>query len=98
MKIVISSGHGKYIRGASGYLDEVDEARKVVNRVAELWRTMNTGVETFHDDTSRDQSTNLRTIVNYHNSKSRDLDVSVHFNAYQTNSKPMGTEVLYVTQ
>jgi hypothetical protein len=29
-KICISSGHGKYIRGASGYLDEVDEARRVV--------------------------------------------------------------------
>ena len=25
-------------------------------------------------------------------------DVSVHFNAYQTTSKPMGTECLYVTQ
>ena len=29
--IIISSGHGKYIRGASGYLDEVDEARRVVD-------------------------------------------------------------------
>jgi hypothetical protein len=30
--IVISSGHGKYVRGASGLLDEVDEARRVVER------------------------------------------------------------------
>ena len=35
MKIVISSGHGKYVRGASGYLDEVDEARRVVEKVAD---------------------------------------------------------------
>jgi N-acetylmuramoyl-L-alanine amidase len=98
MRVVISSGHGKYIRGASGYLDEVDEARRVVDKVAQLMVNAGHTVKTFHDDTSHDQSTNLSTIVNYHNSQSRDLDVSVHFNAYQTTSKPMGTEVLYVTQ
>jgi len=98
MKIVISSGHGKYIRGASGYLDEVDEARKVVERVAEYLREAGVGVQTFHDDTSTSQNENLNTIVNYHNSQTRDLDVSVHFNAYQTTSKPMGTECLYLTQ
>lgn len=98
MKIVCSSGHGKYIRGASGYLDEVDEARRVVEQVAAVLNAANIGVVTFHDDTSHDQSTNLHTIVNFHNSQTRDLDVSVHFNAYQTTSKPMGTECLYVTQ
>lgn len=98
MKIVISSGHGKYVRGASGYIDEVDQARLVVDRVAELWRENDVGVDTFHDNTSTSQNQNLSTIVNYHNSRSRDLDVSVHFNAYQTTSKPMGVEVLYVTQ
>jgi N-acetylmuramoyl-L-alanine amidase len=98
MKIVISSGHGKYVRGASGYLDEVDEARKVVDRVAELWRSANVDVEVFHDNTSTSQDQNLKTIVNYHNSQTRDLDVSVHFNAYETTDEPMGTEVLYVTQ
>jgi N-acetylmuramoyl-L-alanine amidase len=98
MNIVISSGHGKYIRGASGYLDEVDEARRVVDRVAELWRTADIGVKVFHDNTSTSQNQNLNTIVNYHNAQTRDLDVSVHFNAYQTTSKPMGVEVLYTTQ
>ena len=98
MNIVISSGHGKYVRGASGYLDEVDEARKVVEQVAQLLRSAGVGVKTFHDDTSDDQSENLSTIVNYHNKQSRELDVSVHFNAYQTTSKPMGCECLYVTQ
>ena len=96
--IVISSGHGKYVRGASGYLDEVDEARKVVEQVAQDLRSAGVTVKTFHDDTSDDQSENLSTIVNYHNKQSRDLDVSVHFNAYQTTSKPMGCECLYVTQ
>jgi hypothetical protein len=98
MKVVISSGHGKYIRGASGYIDEVDEARKVVEQTATVLRDSLVGVDVFHDNTSHDQSTNLHTIVNYHNSRTRDLDVSIHFNAYQTTSKPMGTECLYVTQ
>ena len=98
MQIVISSGHGLHIRGASGYIDEVDEARKVVEMLAADLRAMNIDVITFHDDTSTSQNQNLETIVNFHNLQERDLDVSVHFNAYQTTSKPMGTEVLYLTQ
>jgi N-acetylmuramoyl-L-alanine amidase len=101
MKIVISSGHGKYIRGAScppPGLDEVDEARKVVDKVAELWRDNGVDVDVFHDNTSTSQNQNLNAIVNYHNSKSRDYDVSVHFNAYNKTNNPMGVEVLYVTQ
>lgn len=96
--IVISSGHGKYVRGASGILDEVDEARKVVDRVAEELRKRHVEVKTFHDDTSHEQSENLNRIVDFHNSHTRELDVSVHFNAYEQVEKPMGVEVLYVTQ
>jgi N-acetylmuramoyl-L-alanine amidase len=98
MKIIISSGHGKYIRGASGYLDEVDEARKVVEEVAKNLRQLGVEVDTFHDDESETQDDNLEAIVDYHNAQTRDIDVSVHFNAYETTSKPMGTEVLYTTQ
>jgi peptidoglycan hydrolase-like protein with peptidoglycan-binding domain len=97
-KVVISSGHGKYIRGASGYIDEVDEARLVVERVANALRSIGVDVTTYHDNTSTSQSENLNRIVNFHNSKTRDLDISCHFNAYQTTSKGMGSEVLYVTQ
>lgn len=98
MRVVISSGHGKYIRGASGYLDEVDEARRVVENVATVLRGAGVEVDTFHDDTSTDQSTNLSTIVAHHNAQTRDLDVSVHFNAYTATDEPMGCEVLFVTQ
>jgi N-acetylmuramoyl-L-alanine amidase len=101
MKIAISSGHGKYIRGASGspvppQLDEVNEARKVVDRVVELMGKAGVGVVKFHDDTSHSQNENLNTIVAWHNKQSRDYDVSVHFNAY--NHTAHGTEVLYVSQ
>jgi N-acetylmuramoyl-L-alanine amidase len=92
--IVISSGHAKFVRGASGYLDEVDEARKVVDKVAEYARQIGAKVNTFHDDTSRTQSQNIGTIVRFHDSKKRDLDVSVHFNA--GTKEVGGTEVLYV--
>lgn len=103
MRIVMSSGHGKYIRGAAGspippYLDEVDEARKVVEKTASEMRKLGVEVVTFHDDKSTSQSENLDRIVDFHNSQGpHDLDVSVHFNAYQTTSKPMGCEVLYVS-
>jgi len=102
MRIVISSGHGKYIRGASGnpvppQLDEVDEARAVVNKVAELLHNGGVDVVVFHDNVSTTQSENLNRIVEFHNAQgSHDLDVSVHFNAYDGNAH--GTECLYVTQ
>jgi hypothetical protein len=98
MKIVISSGHGLYIRGASDILDEVDEARRVVPNVADLLRASGHQVVTFNDNVSTTQDENLHRIVDFHNSQTRDLDVSVHFNAYEHNSKPMGAEVCYVTQ
>jgi N-acetylmuramoyl-L-alanine amidase len=98
MNVIISSGHGKYIRGASGYLDEVDEARRVVEAVAEYLRAAGIGCLTFNDDVSTTQSDNLDRIVAFHNSHQRDLDVSVHFNAYNTTDEPMGCECLYLTQ
>src|SRR3974377_1627366 len=98
MKFVISSGHGKYVRGASGFIDEVDEARRVVPELNH-WLPLN-GHEVieFHDDTSTTQDQNLKAITNFHNSRIRDFDVSVHFNAYTNTQSPMGTECLYVTQ
>jgi N-acetylmuramoyl-L-alanine amidase len=97
-RIMISSGHGLKVRGAHGILDEVDEARRVVEHLADELRERGVHVEIFHDDVSTTQSQNLDRIVSTHNSKDRDLDISVHFNAYEQVSKPMGTEVLYITQ
>ena len=96
--VVISSGHGLKVRGASGILDEVDEARRVVDSVAEMLEGRGVDVVVYHDDVSTSQNENLNRIVDFHNSKDRDLDISVHFNAYVETSKPMGTEVLYTTQ
>jgi hypothetical protein len=97
----MSSGHGLYIRGARGnpvppQLDEVDEARRVVDRTAQMLNAAGVPTVTFHDNTSHDQNTNLHTITNWHNKQTRDYDVSVHFNAYDHSAH--GCEVLYVTQ
>ncbi len=96
-KVVISSGHAKYVAGAGSYIDEVTEARKVVKRVAEYMEQLGATVHEFHDNTSKDKNTNLRTIVKYHDSKERQLDVSIHFNALKKTPSAMGTEVLYLS-
>jgi N-acetylmuramoyl-L-alanine amidase len=96
--VVISSGHSKYVRGASGVLDEVNEARRVVEHIADELIDLGVEVITFHDDISQTQSENLETITSFHNAQTRDLDVSIHFNAYVETMKPMGTECLYVSQ
>jgi N-acetylmuramoyl-L-alanine amidase len=100
--ICISSGHGKKIRGASGspippMVDEVDEARKIVNKLAEELINRGVDVRVFHDDVSTTQSENLDRIVDWHNAqKPHDLDVSIHLNAFDGSAH--GTECLYVSQ
>jgi hypothetical protein len=98
MKLAISSGHGKYVRGASGVLDEVDEARRVVSALCNRLFKLGHEVTEIHDDTSTSQDENLDWLVDQHNQADRSLDISVHFNAYEQTSKPMGVEVLYVSQ
>lgn len=97
MRIVISAGHGKFVRGASGIIDEVDEARKVTTGVTGALSLLGVGVVLYWDDISRSQSENLKRIVDFHNSQTRDVDVSIHFNSAGATSKPLGTEVLYLT-
>jgi len=98
MKVVISAGHGDKVPGAIGYIDEHKEACKVIETVAAGLRERGVEATTYIDKVSTTQNENLNRIVDFHNSQTRDLDVSVHFNAYETTSKPMGTEVLYVSQ
>src|SRR6516162_10725409 len=104
MKIVISAGHGLYVRGAQGPepwgLDEVNEARRVTDEVAH-WMTLHGfDVTVYFDDVSTTQQQNLNWIVNHHNSHPSEgrLDVSIHFNAYQVTDGGRGTECLYITQ
>lgn len=81
MRINVHSGHSLKCRGASGYLDEVNEDRKVKNRVIEMLRANGHTVYDCTDDNGASQKANLRAIVNKCNSHSVDLDVSIHLNA-----------------
>ena len=81
MRINVHGGHSLKCRGASGYLDEVNEDRKVKNKVIELLRANGHTVYDCTDDNGKDQNSNLKTIVNKCNDHKVDLDVSIHLNA-----------------
>ena len=53
---------------------------------------------TYHDDVSDDQSENLKRIVDFHNSEDERLGFQCPLQRYETTQKPMGCEVLYVSQ
>lgn len=94
-KYVLSCGHGKYVRGAVDILDEVHEAGRIVERVDAILKEKYDGDGyTYYDQISRDQTTNLRAITAFHNSKMRALDISIHFNAGRRNVGT-GVEVLH---
>jgi N-acetylmuramoyl-L-alanine amidase len=96
-RVAISSGHGKHVQGAVGIINEVEQARRVTNKVAEELINRGVDVFVFHDDTSTSQGQNLNTIVAAHNgSGPHDVDISVHFNAFEQREGPVGTEVWYV--
>ena len=98
-RIIISSGHGEIVRGAAGILDEVEEARKVVDALAVALSNRGVEVTTFHEMEATTQKENLWAITDFHNSISdRDLDISVHFNCFEQRDAPVGCEVWYVTQ
>jgi len=99
--IAISSGHGLYVRGASGdpvppQLDEVDTARWVVDRIAQYLQAAGVTTHVIHDNVSHSQSANLDWLVAQHNKTERDYDISVHMNAYDGNAH--GCEVLWTSE
>ncbi|AMW98464.1 N-acetylmuramoyl-L-alanine amidase [Rummeliibacillus stabekisii] len=96
-QFVISSGHGDKVAGAIGILNEHDEAKKVVNRVYDILTKEYNGVGfKYHETTATTQNQNLANIVSFHNGKTRDLDVSIHFNS--ATPAATGTECLYYDQ
>ena len=93
-QVNISSGHSINCQGASDIINEVTEARKVVDRVYEIIKASGKACYKYHD-TASSSSQNLANIVNWHNKFKDGVDVSIHFNAYTRVDKPMGTEVCY---
>ena len=93
-QVNISSGHSINCQGAVDIINEVTEARKVVDRVYEIIKASGKQCYKYHD-TSSSSTQNLVNIVNWHNGFNDGVDVSIHFNAYAHVDKPMGTEVCY---
>ena len=96
-QVNISSGHSINCQGASDIINEVTEAKKVVDRVCDIIKASGKACYKYHD-TSSSSSQNLVNIVNWHNGFKDGVDVSIHFNAYSHVDKPMGTEVCYYSQ
>ena len=76
----VHAGHSLVCRGASGFLDEVNEDRKVKNKVIELLRKEGHTVYDCTDDVG-DERGNLANIVEKCNKHEVDIDISIHLNA-----------------
>lgn len=77
----VHGGHSLKCRGASDLLDEVDEDRKVKNKLIELLRADGDTVYDCTDDYSTSQGANLSAIVSKCNAHNVDLDISIHLNS-----------------
>lgn len=96
-KYNVHGGHNKIVPGASGYLDEVTEDRKVKNAVIKYLKAEGHTVYDCTDDVGTSQSKNLANIVAKCNAHSGiTLDISIHLNS-ATSSTATGVECLYYT-
>lgn len=77
----VHGGHSLNCRGVSDLLDEVDEDRKVKNKLIELLRADGNTVYDCTDDYSTRQGANLSAIVSKCNAHNVDLDISIHLNS-----------------
>jgi len=91
MRINVHAGHNFHVPGAGGCFSETSEDRKVKNLVIKHLRAAGHTVYDCTDEDGRSQTANLSNIVRKCNAHNVDLDVSIHFNAF--NGKAKGTEV-----
>ena len=92
----VHGGHNKIVPGASSYLNEVTEDRKVAAGVIKLLKAQGHTVYNCTDDVGKTQGANLANIVAKCNKHKAALDISIHFNAAKKDSgdgKTKGVEV-----
>lgn len=95
--LVISPGHWKVGTGAVGLIDEVTEARKVVQRISEIFKQHLIEHVTVVDQQSNNVRENLTYLIKEHQKHKATTNISVHFNAVSggLREKEIGCEVLY---
>ena len=96
MKVLICAGHTlKGVgSGAVGYINESQENRSLSNIVVKYLKLAGHTVDYYEINEANDY---LQKQVEKANSKDYDLVVQIHFNAYKTTDKAMGTETLYIS-
>ena len=77
----VHGGHNRIVPGASSYLDEVTEDRKITAGVISLLRSAGHTAYDCTDDAGRTAGANLANIVAKCNAHAADLDISIHQNA-----------------
>ena len=92
-KYNVHGGHNKKVPGASEYLDEVAEDRKVKNAVIQYLKAAGHTAYDCTDDAGTTQSKNLANIVVKCNAHTVTLDISIHLNA----GGGTGCEVYYTS-
>ena len=92
-KYNVHGGHNSIVPGASKYLNEVTEDRKVKNKVIQLLTAAGHTVYDCTDDSGKTVGANLANIVAKCNKHTVDLDISIHLNA----GGGTGAEVFYYT-
>ncbi len=102
MKFNVHAGHNMKAAGASSYLNEVTEDRKIKDRVISYLRAAGHTVYDCTDDSGKTPGACLKNIVEKCSRHEVDLDVSIHLNASKKDSgdgKVKGTEVfIYSTK
>lgn len=96
MKFNVHGGHNTKAAGASSYLNEVAEDRKIKDRVISYLRAAGHTVYDCTDDSGKTPDACLKNIVGKCNGHEVDLDVSIHLNASKKDAgdgKVKGTEV-----
>lgn len=93
--ITISPGHYGPRTGAHGLIDEGTENIRVAKEVTKILRAAGITTNCVEDKTSKSASRNIPYLIAQHNKTSRQIDVSIHFNASTgTHSKGIGVETL----
>lgn len=95
--LTISAGHYGKGTGASGLIDEGEQAIYVVKELEKRFKNSLIPTHIIIDNQSTNQRQNLAYLVGEHNKTERNLDVSIHFNAVEgARNDGIGTEVLYM--